>query len=328
MGRFLSILLGPVLTLLVAAPLSGAAGDTVYLGDSLRQLGLRELAPVRGDTAEAERHGLKGGLTLYAEPNREFLQIDGVKVFLGAPIGLLRGHLTITRLDYDKVLLPIFWTLPRSPIIRRIVIDPGHGGKDTGKVSTNPAYYEKAAALDTAARLKLELEKKGFEVILTRTSDKFLDLPERPEIANKLKADLFISLHYNAAGKGDNTSSGIETYCLSPAGQRSTNSGKARATTNAEPGNGHDSHNLFLAWFVQRRLLYSTKAEDRGVRRSRFAVLKPLRCPGILVEGGFVSSRTEGVQIAEATYRQKIAENVAAGVWDYVRTINPAPAKP
>ena len=219
--------------------------------------------------------------------------------------------------------MPLFWDAPKSAV-RRIVLDPGHGGKDTGKINAPYKYNEKAATLDTAARLRLLLEKQGFEVVFTRTKDVFVELDDRPAVAASVKADLFISLHYNAGPAGDTSSGGIETYCLTPAGQKSTNAGKARSTTGVEPGNRFDNANMALAWGIQRRLLAGTGAEDRGVRRARFAVLRTLSCPGVLIEGGFMSSRKEGAQIADAAYRQKIAEAVAAGIVDYVLRGRPA----
>jgi N-acetylmuramoyl-L-alanine amidase len=81
---------------------------------------------------------------------------------------------------------------------------------------------------------------------------------------------------------------------------------------------------MALAWGVQRRLVKSTGADDRGVRRARFAVLRTLSCPGVLIEGGFMSSRKEAALIADAAYRQKIAEAIAAGIVDYVVRARPA----
>jgi N-acetylmuramoyl-L-alanine amidase len=78
-----------------------------------------------------------------------------------------------------------------------------------------------------------------------------------------------------------------------------------------------------LAWSVQRHLLAATRGEDRGVRRARFAVLRTLPCPGILIEGGFVSSRREGALIGTPSYRQQVAEAIAAGVAEYARSVQP-----
>ena len=318
MRRFAAILL-----LLGVGMTLRAASTDYYLGESVRQLGLRDAPRQAGDGRSAERYVARNGVTLYADYSKEFILVDGVKVMLDDPIGSQRGHLTLSRRDYDKVFVPLFWELPKAPV-RRIVLDPGHGGKDTGKVNGPYKYNEKAATLDTAARLKLLLEKQGFEVVFTRTKDVFVDLDDRPAVAANVKADLFISLHYNAGPAGDTGSDGIETYCLTPPGQKSTNAGKAKSTTGAEPGNRFDTANMALAWGIQRRLIKTTGADDRGVRRARFAVLRTLSCPGVLIEGGFMSSRKEGALIADAAYRQKIAESVAAGIVDYVIRARPA----
>jgi len=311
-----------LLLLGVGASLSAASTD-YYLGESVRQLGLRDASRQASDGVSSERYLSRGGISLYAEYSKDFVLVDGVKVMLEDPVGSQRGHLTLSKLDYDKVFVPLFWDTPKVAM-RRIVLDPGHGGKDTGKVNGPYKYNEKAATLDTAARLKILLEKQGFEIVFTRTKDVFLDLDDRPAIATTAKADLFISLHYNAGPPGDTSSDGIETYCLTPAGQKSTNAAKAKSTTGVEPGNRFDTANMALAWGIQRRLVKSTGADDRGVRRARFAVLRTLSCPGVLIEGGFMSSRKEGALIADAAYRQKIAEAVAAGIVDYVVRARPA----
>lgn len=318
MRRYAAILL----LLGVGAMLTAASTD-YYLGESVRQLGLRDGARQASDGRLSERYVSRAGVSLYAEYSKEFILVDGVKVMLDDAVGSQRGHLTLSKRDYEKVFVPLFWETPTAAV-RRIVLDPGHGGKDTGKVNGALKYNEKAATLDTAARLKLALEKQGFEVIFTRTKDVFVDLDDRPAVAAAAKADLFISLHYNAGPAGDTSSDGIETYCLTPAGQKSTNAGKAKSTTASEPGNRFDAANMALAWGIQRRLLAGTGAEDRGVRRARFAVLRTLSCPGVLIEGGFMSSRKEGALIADAAYRQKIADAVAAGITDYVLRGRPA----
>ena len=314
--------IGGLLLAALAGPCAGwAASQEIFLGDSVRLLGLQQVAQ-KGDGPDVERFSAKGWPDLYAEKNRDHLLVGGVKVFLEDNIDEKKTKLTVTRRDYDKVLVPLLWRLPpQLPGTKRILLDPGHGGKDPGIVSAALGYTEKAATLDTALRLKLLLEKRGLEVILTREKDTFVDLDDRPAAANKLKADLFISLHYNGGAKGDASSSGIETYCLTPAGQSSTNKAAGKADIAVEPGNRFDAFNVLLAWHVHRNVLQATGAEDRGIRRARFAVLRPLNCPGILVEGGFISSRTEGAQIANAAYRQKLAEAIAEGVVGYVTRV-------
>jgi N-acetylmuramoyl-L-alanine amidase len=312
---------GLLFAFFAGVPVAQAAAQDIFLGESVRLLGFQQVAQ-KGDPETVERYAAKGWPDLFADKNREFLYVGGAKIYLEDNIDAKKGRLTVTRLDYDKVLVPLLWRLPpQLPGSRRILLDPGHGGKDPGKQNASLGYDEKAATLDTALRLKLLLEKRGFEVILTRDKDTFVELPDRPAAANKLKADLFVSLHYNGGAAGDATSAGIETYCLTPAGQFSTNKAAGKADISPEPGNRFDTFNLLLAWNVHRAVLKATGAEDRGVRRARFAVLRTLNCPGILVEGGFISSRTEGAQIANATYRQRLAEAIGEGVMTYVGRI-------
>ena len=310
------------LVMAVCFPLSSMGGEGIYLGETVQQLGFNRVAPPKGFESETEKYTTKAGVEIIAERNREYLLANGIKVYLSNKIGILKSKLTVGRIDYDKVIVPLFWKIPTPlPSTHRIVIDAGHGGKDPGKLNVALNYVEKAATLDTALRLKLILEKRGYEVILTRDRDVFIELEDRPDLATKHKADLFVSLHFNGGAAGDTTSSGIETYCLTPATQNSTNAGKAKGDTSVEPGNRFDSFNLVLAWNVQRQVLAATGAEDRGVRRARFAVLRTLNCPGILVEGGFISSSKEGAKIANAEYRQKLAEAVANGIGDYAQTL-------
>ncbi len=300
-------------------PSALVAGNDIVLSDSVTQLGLANQPPKPGDSEDMERFVSKSGLDLLADKNRDYIFIGGAKVFLSSGIRSYRGKLTVNTNDYYKVLLPLFWwSQPPTNTIRRIVIDPGHGGKDPGKICPLNSTCEKQLTLDTAYRLKAILEKNGYEVILTREKDTWLDLDDRPAFAARAKADLFVSLHYNSAGANDFKSSGIETYAYTPVGQASTNdSNRNRAQSSAQPGNSFDTFNMILAWSVHRRLLTNTGAEDRGVRRAKFAVLRTLNCPGILVEGGFVTSRTEGALISDAAYRQKIAQSVAEGIMDY-----------
>ena len=125
-------ILTAALALAAAATAEMRAAD-VYLGESLRQLGATELPAQKGDRAGSERHGGAGKPTLYAERDRDHVLVDGVKVMLSEPVGLLKRRLTVARVDYDKVLVPLFWRTAERKAVRRIMLDPGHGGSDPGK---------------------------------------------------------------------------------------------------------------------------------------------------------------------------------------------------
>jgi len=152
-------------------------------------------------------------------------------------------------------------------------------------------------------------------VFLSRTKDKTLSLSERVEEADRVGAALFVSLHFNAATP-DTSRTGIETYCLTPAGLPSTLVRFApEDTAKVYPNNRHDTANLLLAMSVHRLLIERTGAADRGVRRARFmTVLQGQQRPAILVEGGFLSSPEEAAEINRPAYRQILAQAVADGL--------------
>ena len=136
----------------------------------------------------------------------------------------------------------------------------------------------------------------------------------------KLSADLFISLHFNISSKS--SVHGIETFSFTPRYQPST--GRKIASSNAAlyPGNHNDGWNTLLSFYLQREMTQQLKAKDRGCKRARFAVLKTVKCPSVLIEGGFLSNRREGQKLQSPTYREKLALAITQGILRYQRTIN------
>jgi N-acetylmuramoyl-L-alanine amidase len=195
-----------------------------------------------------------------------------------------------------------------------IVIDPGHGGSDGGTQGSRQ-QLEKNLALDWALRLKPLLEDNGWEVHLTRATDTDVSLAERIALADRVGADLFVSLHFNGLS-GDVNTCGVETFCTTPAGLPSTVKRNGEDNPGlAFPNNSFDTENIRWAYRVQRELVAATQAKDGGVRRARFmAVLRGQRRPAVLVEGGFLSNPDEAQRIATAAYRQKLAQAVAQAI--------------
>lgn len=256
----------------------------------------------------------------FAVDQREF-QINGRRIHLGFPVAEHRGSLYLSESDFrnqiQPVLTPQVFGVP--PDIRRIVLDPGHGGGDPGARNEELGLIEKALVLDLAGRLKARLEAAGYSVSLTRTRDRFLPLEKRAAIANSRKADLFLSLHFNAHRRAE--VAGAETYVLTPDSQPSTSGNAAPETgTAALPGNDHDPWNSLLGFYLQRALLDELGSADRGLKRARFAVLRDLRMPGILIEAGFVSNPVEGRNIGSAAYRDRIADAIVEGLRVYRKT--------
>jgi len=241
--------------------------------------------------------------------------LNGVKVnLLNAPF---RKGAEPMLSEHDFVLF-IDPVLRRNAIpkkrIRTVMIDPGHGKKDTGAIGSR--FKEKDIVLQIARRLRTRLIKAGYRVVMTRSGDKFLSLKERTDLCNKVKPDVFVSIHCNSAKA--KTASGLETYCLTPAGEASFGANKPQSA--AEIGNATDKANARLAYEIQKSTLRSTAATDRGVKHARFFVLKNIRCPGILIETGFISNKKEEGKLASSAYQEKIALGIANGISSFRRT--------
>ncbi len=134
-------------------------------------------------------------------------------------------------------------------------------------------------------------------------------------------ADLFISLHWNSAGQGGSEVKGVETYCLTPAGAPSSNTGNDASGAETRAGNRFNAENLYLAYVLQRSLMRELGVEDRGVHRARFAVLCPSVMPAVLIEGGYMSNPAESKKIYDAGYRRQMAKAIVNGVQSYKRQV-------
>lgn len=242
--------------------------------------------------------------------------VNGVRVFLDTPFAAERGRISVGDTDFDNLFSVIFGERPVSAPLKTIVIDPGHGGTDEGTKNSGLALLEKELNLDVCQRLQKHLEALGFKAVLTRYDDRFVELDERPKIASNVKADLFVSVHFNAATNKD--AAGIETYVLPGIGQ-DTSSGKPVSGVGVSgfPGNVFDQSNMRLALEVQGRLVEQLRRTDRGVKKERFAVLRSLECPGVLVECGFLSNEEEALLMSTAGYRERLARSIADAIAAY-----------
>lgn len=242
--------------------------------------------------------------------------INGLALWLCSSVLEYRGALYISERDLEKTIHPILYPakLGKGKTIRTIAIAPGHGGKDPGNMVNKEQEKEYTLLLSKA--LKQELIKRGFKVVMTRENDKFVDLEPQADFARRAKADLFITVHYNAVDDVD--PKGIETFALTPAGAISTNGGTPCAWSR---GNKHDSSNMLLAYHVHKAMLQKTDFEDRGIRRASFMVLRHLAMPGILIEGGFMSNRSDARKIFSSAHRKVFARAIADGIVVYKRSV-------
>ncbi len=255
------------------------------------------------------------GMMILAAGSREATW-NGVQIHLGFAPEIIDGQIFVHGLDLQKNLEPLLCAPPPAFGTNRvIVIDPGHGGMNSGTKSVLDGRLEKEFTLDWARRLKPLLEQEGWMVFLTRTNDIDLPLSNRVAFAEAYHAGFFISLHFNSAAP-DTKQAGLETYCLTPTGMPSTlTRGYDDTASQNFPNNQFDAQNLQLAVRLQDALLHVNGEEDRGVRRARFmGVLLWQKRPAILIEGGYLSNPQEAEKIESAEYRQKLAEAVASAL--------------
>lgn len=216
--------------------------------------------------------------------------------------------------------------------VRRIVIDAGHGGKDPGALG-QAKLREAAVVLAISRELERELTRRGFEIVMTRNRDTFLTLEARTDIANRRDADLFLSIHANAAR--NRKLAGVETYLLDTRYDRQTARVAARenGTTIAQLSELHrilaslrlgnnERYAARYAEMVQSSLVSRLRKSypgtvDLGVKRGPFLVLFQADMPAILVEVGFVSNPAEGKRLATTAFARAAAEGIANGVSSY-----------
>jgi N-acetylmuramoyl-L-alanine amidase len=243
-------------------------------------------------------------------------QWDNVEIRLGFAPQLIANQVFMHALDLRKNVEPLLAGLPRvNQPTGTIVLDPGHGGANPGARSAFNGGSEKDYTLDWAIRLGRLLVAQGWQVFLTRDNDTDVPLSQRVALAEQLKADLFLSLHFNASG-GGNHQAGLETYCLTPTGMPSSVTRNFNDDVNLVlPNNTFDEQNFWLAVRLHRAMLNATSQVDRGVRRARFmTVLRTQQRPAVLLEGGYLSNPAEAQRIADPAFRQKLAEAVAGAL--------------
>ncbi len=188
---------------------------------------------------------------------------------------------------------------------RTIVVDPGHGGKDTGAQARLVAkeagqgadcgdgmVLEKDIVLDIAKRLARALEAEGAKVVMTRSDDTYISLRERAAIANRIHADVFVSVHCNSCDR-PNTLHGTSVYY-------------------------DHAHSIPLARAVQAELLAALGTEDKGVRNANFAVIRRTKGPGILVETAFINHADDQRRLLNENFRERAARAIAHGIVEFL----------
>ncbi len=248
-------------------------------------------------------------------------EIDGVKVYLSVPVAARNGTAYIAPVDLRTVIHPVLFPPKNNPEhrIRTVCLDPGHGGNDPG--NQEGPWQEKKYTLLLAQEVRSLLSESDIKVVLTRTTDTFVELPARPDVARRKGADLFVSLHFNSFAGGARDARGVEVYCLTPAGASSSNARGEGASSGAYPGNRQNEKNMLLAYQLQKSLTRDLQVEDRGVRRARFSVMRTAEMPAVLIEGGYMSHPEEGRKITDPAYLHKMAQAIVDGILAYKRLV-------
>ena len=217
--------------------------------------------------------------------------------------------------------------------VRRVVIDPGHGGHDTGAIGARKTR-EKDIALLISLKLRDRLTAEGFEVILTRQDDSFVRLEDRAKLANEGQGDLFVSVHCNSAPT--KKLRGIETYTLNTSSDRYSTRLAARENASSERAisdlqyiladlstKANTEQSSRLASSVQQSLIAHLRAKHRavvdlGTKEALFYVLLGVRMPAILVETSFLSNPEEEQRLSSKGYQAEIAAAIAAGIEEFL----------
>ncbi|MDI6740935.1 MAG: N-acetylmuramoyl-L-alanine amidase [Candidatus Edwardsbacteria bacterium] len=347
--------------------------------DKEEYLPLTELVDAWG--AQAHWSELEGnadikfpGHTLRFSADNTFFICDGKSLNLYNPVRLYNGELWVPLELFKRFLIPqwgrsVIWdeasrrlsiggVLPdqvQTPALRprktddgahgikKIVLDPGHGGKDPGAVGPGRTY-EKDINLDIAQKLKTILEDDfGLIVVMTRDDDTFIPLSDRTALANKEAADLFISIHCNAAPKKKRalkTMRGFETYFLSVA-----KTDEARATAAMENAavefeqpdrKVRDQDEVqFILWdmiqnefliessdlaeLIQEGIKSRVAVPSRGISQAGFYVLNGAYMPAVLIETAFISYKEEEKLLKTDAFREKLARGIAGGIGAFAR---------
>jgi len=313
-------------------------GTTYY---SLRSLCQARNISLEYDTFTRSAVLLRDGHKISLMAGNKMILVDGSPLHLNYPVDIYAGTLVIPSVFKSQVIDSLFKErYPargrdlRASGIKRVVVDAGHGGKDPGAIGKS-GLREKDVNLDIARRISNALRAMGLDVVMTRSSDKFIPLGKRVEIANESGADIFLSVHSNA--NRSRRISGFEVYYVSPTVNDSRRALEAARRMRPDLKNAQFAgSSLNLKAIVWDLIYTSSRAESIelsraicramdtnsetyiiGVKGARYEVLRGARMPAVLVEAGFLSNPSEERLLRSSVYRQKIAEALVEGLSDY-----------
>ncbi len=296
------------------------------------------------DTYTRKAHLTKGSHKINLMAGQRLVLVDGSPEYLKYPVDIYQGAIVLPVKFKEQILDALFNERYRErninfslTSIKKIVVDAGHGGKDPGTTGKH-GLREKDVNLDIAKRLSKLLRADGVNVVMTRSTDNFISLERRVDIANDSRADLFVSIHSNA--NRVRSLNGLEVYYISP---NTSDSKRAlycaqNAALNLDKSCFAYSPSLNLKATLWDMIHTSNRAESvrlardvclvtentlntkvLGIKGAPFYVLKGAHMPAILVEVGFLSNYNEERMIRNAYYREQIAESIELGIQRYAR---------
>jgi N-acetylmuramoyl-L-alanine amidase len=230
-------------------------------------------------------------------------------------LGLLIIGLSIAWFDsLPRIEYPVkAQTSTAHDLFPLVVLDPGHGGHDSGAMCGT--VLEKDLTLDLAQRLDRRLRRAGLATLMTRGGDNYVSLANRAAMTNRVRDCILVSIHFNDADKP--VSSGIETYYA----EHQSGSGTLLASwfpflqrLSSETPNLESQS---LAGFIQDALVTRTHAVNRGTKTQQFFVLANVRHPAVLVEGGFISNKDDASKLGNPEYREEMAAAMSDGILHY-----------
>lgn len=241
--------------------------------------------------------------------NSKTISFNGNTAYMQAPTRLVKGQIMLPAhfaQEQIKELMKVYGYKPQRNASNKfvVVIDPGHGGNDMGTTSSS-GIEEKHITLKVSKYLQNELTKLGYQVYLTRSTDDFITLWRRVYLAQKYRADLFISIHANSAE--NKKAHGIEVfYYANP--------------TPSQNGKNYRKNlqlNTYLAKLMSQHLSSSLDANNRGAKNAKYFVIRNAHTPAILLEMGFLSNPKEAKKLNDPAYQQKIAKTLANAILFY-----------
>lgn len=197
-----------------------------------------------------------------------------------------------------------------APAGTLVVLDPGHGGGDSGAICGG--VLEKDLTLDVAQRAERLLLRAGLRTLMTRSDDRYVSLPGRAEIANRQGDCLFVSIHFNDAKPAAAT--GVETYYAARQIEKSPAAWSWLPFAQPVKTEAAASESQSLAGLIQNALVERTRAVNRGTKPEQFYVIANVCHPAVLVEGGFITNKSDASKLADGRYRESIASAICEGV--------------